>query len=156
MVEAQAAARRAVELTERGNPARAIVSWWLAVVNMRDEAVAVFDDLGAAVPGTWPGSVSLFLGRSLRGDADGAVRHVTPQLEQAAYENEYLALFLADGYALIGHHEAALRWLRAAVERGFINYPFLAKHDPFLEPLRGHTGFEELMQQVQRRWQASA
>ncbi len=154
MVDAQAAARRAVELNERGNPARVVASWWLAVVNLRDDAVVNFDDLGAALPGVSYGSVSLFLGRALRGDADGAVRHVTPQLEQVAHGNEYLALFLAGGYALIGHHEAALRWLRVAVEQGFINYPFLAKHDPFLAPLRGDAGFEDLMQQVQRRWQA--
>jgi hypothetical protein len=67
---------------------------------------------------------------------------------------EYLAWFLAEGYALIGRRDDALRWLQESVERGFINYPVLATHDPFLESLRGDTGYEALMQQVQRRWQA--
>jgi hypothetical protein len=62
-------------------------------------------------------------------------------LQQAAYWTEYLGLFLADGYSLIGHRDAALEWLRTAVDRGFINYPFLAKHDPLLEPLRGDDDF---------------
>jgi hypothetical protein len=75
-------------------------------------------------------------------------------LEQSARWVEYLAWFLAEGYALIGRRDDALRWLRRAVYRGFINCPVLATHDPFLASLRGDAEFEELMQQVQRRWRA--
>ena len=61
---------------------------------------------------------------------------------------------LADGFALIGRRDDALRWLREAVARGFINYPKLSRHDPFLESIRGDAEFEALMQQVKQRWQA--
>ena len=47
-----------------------------------------------------------------------------------------------------------MRWLREAVDRGFINYPLLAKLDPHLEPLRGAPDYEALMRQVHQRWQA--
>jgi hypothetical protein len=100
--------------------------------------------------------LSLFLARALQQDPEGAVRHVTAQLEKAAYWTEYLALFLADGYSLIGHRDPALQWLRTAIDRGFINYPYLAQRDPLLEPLRGDSEFVKLMQQVQQRWQAIA
>ena len=60
----------------------------------------------------------------------------------------------APGYALVGRRDDALRWLREAVERGFINHPFLARLDPFLESIRGDAEYKALMQQVQRRWQA--
>jgi len=126
----------------------------LALIGRREEAVKVFDEVTAALGNTPYGSISGFLGRALQLDEEGAVRHVTPQLEQAAHWVEYLGWFLADGYALIGRRDDALRWLREAVERGFINYPYLSKHDPFLESLHDDADFEELMRQVRRRWQA--
>ena len=124
----------------------------LALAGQREQALVAFEQVATALPGTAYGSVSLFLSRALQGEAEGAVRHVTRQLEQAAYWTEYLALFLADGYSLIGHRDTALQWLRTAVDRGFVNYPYLAKHDPFLESLRGDMAFDALMEEVQRRW----
>ena len=56
----------------------------------------MLDDV-ASVLGTTPyGSMSAFLARALQEDADGAVRHVTPLLEQSARWVEYLAFFLAE------------------------------------------------------------
>jgi hypothetical protein len=75
-------------------------------------------------------------------------------LEQAAAWMEYLALFLADGYSLIGRNDEAIRWLRMAVALGFINYPMLSRRDPFLANLRSDRRFEELMRTVEPRWQA--
>jgi len=147
-------ARRILELTDRGNPARVYAAYYLALVNLQDEAIEIFEAEGAALAATPYGSLSLFLSLALQKNAAGAVAHVTAQLEQAAHWTEYLALFLADGYALIGHRDGALKWLRAAVNRGFINYPYLATQDPFLEPVRKEPEFEELMQEVKRRWEA--
>ena len=42
--------------------------------------------------------------------------------------------------------------LAIAVDRGFINYPFLARHDPFFEDLRGDPRFQRLLQTVRGRW----
>jgi hypothetical protein len=60
---------------------------------------------------------------------------------------------LAQGYALAGAPERALHWLEIAVDRGFINHPFLARHDPFLESLRSHPRFQKLMGTVRDRWE---
>jgi tetratricopeptide (TPR) repeat protein len=154
--EALEAARRVLHLTDRGNPARAYAAYYLALANEREEAIAVFEAEGLALGGTPYGSVSLFLCRALQGDAEGAVRQVTPQLEQAASWTEYLALFLADGYALIGQPDAALRWLRTAVAQGFINYHYLATRDPFLANVRFDPRFTQLLEEVRVRWEASS
>jgi TolB-like protein/lipopolysaccharide biosynthesis regulator YciM len=148
------AARRIFNLTDPGNPARVYAAYYLAIANEREEAIKVFDAEGAALAGTAYGSLSLFLSRALRGDAESAVKQVTPQLEQAAAWTEYLALFLADGYSLLGHHDAAIKWLQAAVAQGFINYPYLAKRDPLLVNLRSDARFAELMSEVKPRWEA--
>jgi hypothetical protein len=47
----------------------------------------------------------------------------------------------------------AMRWLTTAVERGFINYPFLNAHDPLLADLRSRPAFTRLMDDVRRRWE---
>ena len=154
LAEAVDAARRIFHLTDRGNPARVYAAYYLALANEREEAIAVFEAEGSALPDTAYGSVSLFLSRALQGDGEGAVRHISSQLEQAAAWTEYLALFLADGYSLIGRNDEAIRWLRTAVALGFINYPILSTRDPFLASLRSDPRFEELMQTVKPRWQA--
>jgi hypothetical protein len=119
----------------------------------RQEAIALFETVAADLGESPYGSVSAFLVRALQGDP-AAVNDVNPLLEKSAHWVEYLAWLLADGYALIGRRDDAMRWLREAVDRGFINYPLLAKLDPHLESLRGDADYEALMQQVQRRWQA--
>ncbi len=154
LAEAVDAARRIFHLTDRGNPARVYAAYYLALANEREEAIAVFEAEGSALPDTAYGSVSLFLSRALQGDGEGAVRHVSSPLEQAAAWTEYLALFLADGYSLIGRNDEAIRWLRTAVALGFINYPILSTRDPFLASLRSDPRFEELMRTVKPRWQA--
>jgi eukaryotic-like serine/threonine-protein kinase len=152
--EAVNAARRIFQLTDRGNPARVYAAYYLALANEREEAIAIFEAEGSALPDTAYGSVSLFLSRALQGDAEGAIRYVTAQLEHAASWTEYLALFLADGYSLIGRNDDAIRWLRTAVALGFINYPILSTRDPFLATLRSDPRFQELMRMVKARWQA--
>jgi len=154
--EAVEAARRVLQLTDRGNPARVYAAYYLALADLREDAISVFEAEGSALSGTPYGSVSLFLSRALQGDAEGAVAQVTLQLEQAARWTEYLALFLADGYALIGYHDAALQWLRTAVAQGFINWRYLATSDAFLTSIRSDPRFTELMREVRARWEASS
>jgi tetratricopeptide (TPR) repeat protein len=154
LAESEQAARRAIGLADPGNPVRTYIACALAGVGRRDEAIAILDDVSAALGGSPYGSLSGFFARALQGDADGAVGHVTPLLEQSARWVEYLAWILADGYALIGQRDRAMYWLREAVREGLINYPLLAQRDPFLESLRGEPAYETLMQQLRRRWQA--
>ena len=148
------AARRAVQLSDPGSSPRTYGAYCLALIGRTDEAIPLYDEVAAALGDSPYGSLSAFFGRALKGDADAA-RYVTPSLEQSARWVEYLALFLAEGYALIGRRGDALRWLRTANQQGFINYRFLAR-DRFLEPLRGDAEYQDLMRQVERRWKAFA
>ena len=124
------------------------------MLGRREEAVRVFDEVATVLGNSPYGSLSAFLGPGAAGRRGRAVSHVTPLLEQSARWVEYLAWMLADGYALIGHRDDSLRWLKRAVDQGFINYPILSTLDPLLESIRGDAEYQALMQQVQRRWQA--
>ena len=61
---------------------------------------------------------------------------------------------MAEGYALLGRKTDALRWLRTAVERGFIHYPNLSEGAAFLASLRSEPEFKALMVEVKPRWEA--
>ena len=69
-------------------------------------------------------------------------------------QNEFAAMFTADAYALIDRRDDSIHWVRKAVEHGFINYPFLAEHDPFLCDVRDEPGFKQLLAEVKPRWEA--
>ena len=60
---------------------------------------------------------------------------------------------MADYYALINEKEEAFKWLEHAINRGFINYPFLNEYDPFLENIRGEERFKKLMERVKYEWE---
>jgi len=154
IAQAESSLRRALELSERGSPARTYVGFLLAMLGGREEAVRLLDHVATALGNSPYGSLSAFLARALQGDADAAVRHVTPLLEQSARWVEYLAWMLADGYALIGHRDDAVRWLTRAMGQGFINDPIRSTLDPLLESIRGDADYQALMQQLHRRWQA--
>ena len=63
---------------------------------------------------------------------------------------------LAQGFALAGRSAPALHWLQCAIERGFINYPYLARHDPTFRTLRQDAGFKRLLALARTRWEAFA
>ncbi len=44
-------------------------------------------------------------------------------------------------------------WLANTVDRGFINYPMLAQHDPFLTRLSGDPRFEEITARAKLEWE---
>jgi hypothetical protein len=54
---------------------------------------------------------------------------------------------------MAGERASAVQWKRVAIDRGFVNYPFLARHDPSFETLRGDSAFTELLEVARHRWE---
>jgi len=151
--EATAPARRALELAHPASMVPFVAAAQLAAAGLRDEGAAILGRTGAMLPGTPLGDGASFLQQALLGDRDSALRYATPAME-AALQNEFAAVFAAQAYALIGRREDAVRWVRMAVAHGFINYPFLARHDPFLGDVRSEPGFQQVLAEVKPRWEA--
>jgi non-specific serine/threonine protein kinase len=74
-------------------------------------------------------------------------------MEPVATAADVFPRLLAYGFALLGDSDRALQWLEVAVQRGFINYPFLAKHDPSLARFRTHPRWSKLLGTVRQRWE---
>ncbi len=128
-------------------------AWSLIFSGRNEEAFDHIDRLAKNAPGTVYASLGLFIKNALQGKKKEALEAVTPQLEIAAKDVEYLSRDMAHGYAMIGEKEKALDWLENAVDRGFIAYPFLNDHDPFLQGIRGEERFHRLMEKVKYEWE---
>ncbi len=84
---------------------------------------------------------------------DGGTAARPPDIDLEATAGDVFPRMLAQGYALAGMPEDAIRCLRVAIDRGFINYPFLARHDPFFDSIRTLPSFQRLMEPLRDRWE---
>lgn len=66
-------------------------------------------------------------------------------------QNSY---FMAAFYARMGKKKKALDWLENAVERGFMNYPFMNGLDPFISEFTGEDKMKKLMKKLKNKWEA--
>jgi hypothetical protein len=87
-------------------------------------------------------------------DQRAADTRLSPELAEVASATDLFPRFLAQAFALAGHPAPAMMWLRHAIDRSFINYPFLARHDPCFGTLRRQAAFRRLLAAVRKRWQA--
>ena len=136
------------------NPMARLFYVWVLVLNRRaDAAGAILETFPPEARDTVPARIAFFLAHALAGDCEKAQAGLTPEIDTVATATDVFPRFLAQGFALAGLPERAMHWLEIAVERGFINYPFLARHDPFFATLRSHPRFVHLMDAVRSRWE---
>ena len=128
--------------------------WILAFAGQWDDALKLIDlFISDFAESGQSESMLLFLRSALLGDKEKALASVTSGLIDYCQNDEQWSWMLADCYALVEEKEEALRWLETAVSRGFVNYPFISKHDPFLKNIRGESRFKELMERVKSAWE---
>jgi predicted Zn-dependent protease len=95
----------------------------------------------------------LFVKYAMSANKKEALDAVTPELVANARRNEVLPWLMASGYAFLDDKEEAFHWLEHAISRGFINYQFLSRYDPFMQNLRGEERFHKLMERVKYEWE---
>jgi TolB-like protein len=154
LAEAIGPYRRMFEM-DPGNPmGRLFYAWVLALNRRRGELRELAEQIPVDTRESLPAKLTVAFADAL----DGTVAHIVPQLdsevERAGTATDLFPRFLSQLYALAGDSERAVRWLTVAVDRGFINYPYLAKHDPFLARLRDDGRFREVLEVARQRWEA--
>jgi non-specific serine/threonine protein kinase len=138
-----------------GNPmGRLFYAWVLTLNGRHDEVGTVLDGFSFAERDSAPARVAHFLAYATTRRQREAVACLTPEVEAIATTSDVFARFLAEGYAMAGEPERAIHWLAVAVDRGYINYPFLARYDPCFEPVRSHPRFRQLLESVRERWRS--
>jgi TolB-like protein/thioredoxin-like negative regulator of GroEL len=146
--------RRAFE-TDRDNPLARLFYVWVLLLNGRlRQARSLARACAADVRATLPAQVMRLLVAAASGAITDAEARLSVELAEAASATDLFPRFLAQAFALAGRPVAALGWLRCAIERGFINYPFLARHDPCFRALRRDPAFRGLLAVARQRWEA--
>jgi tetratricopeptide (TPR) repeat protein len=152
--EALGYSQRAVDIDPSNPTPRMMHAMALAANERTDEAVALLDAVTNDTPSMAWAQLAVAMSHALQDDREGVLRVMTPELRTAAWSDDIFSWWSADCFALVGENEAALGCVERAVEFGFINYPFLSQHEPFLTGIRGEPRFESLMERVRVAWNA--
>jgi serine/threonine protein kinase len=148
---------RGAKIPYTAEPENSILRWvyfqGLAIAGKNDQAFALLDTSASEIPDDFFSQLSYFFMYALMNEKEKALRLATEEFKATASNDLEYSSFLAQGFALLNEKTEALYWLENAVNLGFINYSFFAKHDPFLENLRGDKRFEKLMVRVKTEWE---
>ena len=139
---------------DTSNPMARLFFAWVLILNRRyEESNALLKSLPPDQRDTLPARLLYFLANAAMGHFHEAEAELTPQIEAIARATDVFPRFLAEGFALAGARQYAIHWLQVAIDRGFVNYPFLSRHDPAFEALRGDAAFEALLETAKHRWE---
>lgn len=141
-------------------PGVPFAGWWHAQMaahaGQDDEARSVALDSAAMGSGIFPDFCRL-LERTLARDREGVLEILEQtNLREMGHTDEYYPFFLANNLSWVGEVDEAMDWIESAIGWGFTNHVFLSQHDRFLEPLRSHPRFLELMDKARRKQQELA
>jgi TolB-like protein len=138
-----------------GNPMARLFYVWILLLNERTDAIGpILEAFPIEVRETVPAQIAFLLGATVnKRHGERSIPTLSANIEGTASATDVLARMLAGGYARAGALDAGLHWLEVAVERGFINYSFLARLDPTLENLRHEPRFLRLIEIVRERWE---
>ncbi len=146
--------RKMFEMDPANPLARLFYVWVLLLNGRRRQAQAIARACAADVHDTIPAEVMRLLVAASRGELTDAEAQLSEDLAAAASATDLFPRFLAQAFAFGGRPAAARKWLGCAIERGFINYPFLARHDPCFRALRQDAAFRRLLKVARERWEA--
>jgi tetratricopeptide (TPR) repeat protein len=153
--------RKAIELLGRSSqvdPDLFHNEFWLPTFltanNQLDEAFKILEKIinDKRTPPTFK-ELAIFIKYAFLGDKAQAMKVLSEETKMYTWCDPDFSGLMPGYYSLIHEKEEALKYLNHAVNRGFINYPFFSKIDPFLENIRGDERFTKLMERVKHVWE---
>lgn len=149
-----------IEIWSRASPAGGAASFFhahaLAMVERHDEALAILrEEFGSEAEGFFA-SLALLLRAALEDDPGGMDAVLTEHFRSQIIRDIQLSFYTTTIFALAGRAAETRQWLRSTVDGGFKNYPWMARHDPWLSRYRDHPEFQALFEEVRKAWERRA
>jgi hypothetical protein len=115
--------------------------------------LTIADQSYKANPQNYMSILSAIFKYAYEGNSEKVSQLMTPELRKTLRRDAQWSYDIVGTYVLLNDYEEALDWLENAVNQGYINYPFMSKHDHFLENIRGEPRFKKLMERVKHEWE---
>jgi lipoprotein NlpI len=131
-------------------------SWYSIVLLYNDHPKESYEFINECVkePGQdCIAQMAIFLKYILKGDKNKLFQLLTPEFIKSAKGDCQYSWHMATFYSYLGDKGQSLEWLENAVDKGFINYPFLNEHDKLLNNIRSESRFKKLMERVKYEWE---
>jgi serine/threonine protein kinase/tetratricopeptide (TPR) repeat protein len=125
----------------------------LARLGRTADACALADETVAEDASDMFAEAAMLFKSALRGDRECLVAGVEGARREYYWHDPEFPQWIAGWLALVGENDRALVWLERWVDRGAINHPLLARHDTFLQGLRGEARFQRLLDRVEPEWE---
>jgi len=124
------------------------------VYNERPDESYEFINMNVKEPGQdLIAQLVIFLKYVLKGEKNKLPSLLTSDLLKYCQADCQISWHMATFYSYLDDKDQSLDWLGNAVDRGFINYPFLSEHDILLNNIRGEKRFMKLMKKVKHEWE---
>jgi non-specific serine/threonine protein kinase len=131
--------------------------WWLAYylvyVNRKEEAIHIFGTIEESSLTGFQFYCAKFLKYVVCNESYRIPELMTDEFIGIIKRDAIISCWIATFYAMLNDKENCLFWLENSVNRGFINYPYMSKYDPFLAKLRDDPRFRKLMAKVKHEWE---
>ena len=105
------------------------------------------------MPGFPFAELSLKFKAAMEGNKVEALHWKSHELEIWARRDFQVCYYVCQVFSMVDAKKEALDWIEHSVDIGMTNYPFMSKHDPFLENIRGEPRFRKLMERVKHEWE---
>lgn len=125
----------------------------LAYTHNFKKSCSIFERLGKEMPGFPFAELSLKFKAAMEGNKVEALHWKSRELEIWAWRDFQVCYYVSQVFSMVDAKKEALDWIEHAVDIGMTNYPFMSKHDPFLENIRGENRFKKLMERVKYEWE---
>ena len=126
----------------------------LLLYNERPDETYEFINMNVKEPGQdLLAQLVIFLKYVLKGEKNKLPSLLTSDFLKYCQVDCQISWHMATFYSYLDDKDQSLVWLNNAVDRGFINYPFLSEHDKLLNNVRGEKRFMKLMKKVKHEWE---
>lgn len=125
----------------------------LALNNRLSESYSLIDVMIRETPDETYSLLGAMCKHAFQRDKTNTMNSLTEELTSVARRDEQYPWIISGCLSLINEKEESLNWLEHAVNRGFINYPYLNEYDPLLENIREEERFKKLMERVKYEWE---